>query len=75
MLCHQSKPKEGVELPCAGAVIVLGFDSIGIRIATLQGKLDPEEYASDVELYSSFDNMMRANNIVPPKRNRILPDR
>ena len=73
MLCHKSKPAEKIEIPCAGAVVVLGFKSIGIRIAALRGKLDVDAYASDVPLFPTFLAMLRANGIRPPKRNRWTP--
>lgn len=76
MLCHKSKPNEGLELPCAGAILVVGFDAIGLRIAAIQGRVNPNEYsANGIELYPDFKAMLRANEIEVPKRNRLIPDK
>lgn len=73
MLCHKSKPNDGTRIPCAGYVVVVGYDSIGIRLATSRGEIVPEVFVSDTPLYSSFEEMMRANNVEPPPRNRRTP--
>lgn len=72
MLCHKSRPDEGVEVPCAGYVVTVGYDSIGLRLAAMQGKVDPREYnAKGIPLYDSFEDMMRAQGIEPPPRNKV----
>jgi Family of unknown function (DUF6283) len=71
MLCHKSKPGEKVNIPCAGYVIVVGYESIGVRIATTLGRLNPEEYKTDEPLYETFEEMMDANEVELPQRNRF----
>lgn len=73
MLCHKSRIVEGVEVPCAGYVIVVGCESIGLRIASFRGDVNPDEYVSDTPLYKTFREMMLANGVNPPRRNRFLP--
>ena len=72
MLCHKSRLDEDIKVPCAGAILVLGFASIGIRIATMRGTIDPAEYGADgLELYSTFAEMLEANGITVPARNKL----
>jgi hypothetical protein len=71
MLCHKSRPEEGVQIPCAGYVIVVKYESVGVRIAASFGRLNPDDFSSDEPLYANFEEMMRANNIEPPPRNRM----
>ncbi len=69
MACHKSR--ENAERTCAGFVIVLGYDSIGVRLATMRGTIDPKEHtAKGLELYESFDAVLAANGVQIPKRNR-----
>lgn len=75
MLCHKSRPPES-QIICAGYAIVIGFESIGLRLAAAQGRFDPGEYsANGIELYSSFDALMKAQGLRPPARNAITQDR
>lgn len=72
MLCHKSRPAEGVRIPCAGYVLVVGFASIGLRLECLAGRLDPRDYdAGGVALYATFADMLRANGVRLPRRNRV----
>jgi hypothetical protein len=71
MACHKSR--EGEELPCAGFVIVQRMDSIGVRLAVWRG-MKLEDYATDVELFGSFEEMLAANDVELPRRNRWTED-
>ena len=71
MLCHKSRLPEKIQLPCAGYVIVVGFRSIGLRLAAMQGRVDPSKFKSEVPLFASFEEMLLANGIEPPKRNQF----
>lgn len=69
MLCHKSNKVEGS--PCVGAILAVGLESIGLRIAVLQGKIDLKNFSTDTPLYRSFEEMLRANKVRIPKRNRL----
>jgi hypothetical protein len=72
MLCHQSK-KQKRKIICAGYALIVGYKSIGLRMANLDGKYDPNDYdACGIPLHGSFDEMMKAQGIEPPPRNRVL---
>jgi len=64
MLCHKSKPDEGIRKPCAGWVASQGFESIGVRILHIRKQIpdDPKQCAGGHDLYT-FDEMLKANNI------------
>jgi hypothetical protein len=56
--CHKSP--EGREEACAGWLAVCGIEHLGVRMAVLAGRLDPEHLrpAEDwPELYDSYDQM------------------
>lgn len=74
MLCHKSTvlpESERNDLACQGWARVMGFDSIGVRIAVLSGKLTTDE-VDDVaaDLYDTFAEMLEANGIEIPDRNK-----
>lgn len=77
MLCHKANNLSGGSKNptapiCQGWIRVMGFDSIGVRIATMNGKITVEEVndATSIELFPSFEAMLKANKIKLPKRNR-----
>jgi hypothetical protein len=73
MACHKSV--EGEDLFCVGFVVAVGCgESIGLRLAAAQGRLDPRQYGSDVPLYIDFDHMLTANGLTPPRRNKWVLD-
>lgn len=59
--CHKSP--EGREEACAGWLAVCGIEHLGVRLAVLSGRLEPEHLsAADgwPELYDSYDQMAAA---------------
>lgn len=75
MLCHKS-PKLPERIVCAGWAAVMGFDAIGVRIASVRGMYDPEKLdVSGLELFGSFEEMLEANGVPVPPRNRWKDDR
>ena len=58
MQCHKSsdlKPK-----PCAGFLSVVGYESIGVRLAAAMGVIDREDVGRKIPgLYSSLREMVR----------------
>lgn len=78
MLCHKSNAltadKRG-DVPCQGWIRVMGFDSIGVRILVMRGKVTHEEVedAAGPKLFPTFTAMMRANKIPLPKRSKKVP--
>jgi len=77
MLCHKANamPKgtpENQKPICQGWVRVLGFDAIGVRLAAMNGQITVEEVndTTSVELFSSFEAMLRANKVRVGRRNR-----
>jgi hypothetical protein len=65
--CHKSA--EDAPFVCAGFAAVIGFDSIGLRLAAAAGRYNPDGLdTSGLELYPDFDAMLRANGVEP------LPD-
>ena len=73
MQCHKSKPESEQILPCQGWVRVVGDEAIGVRIGLFKGTITREELADragvGVTLYASFEEMVRAQGIVPGPRN------
>jgi hypothetical protein len=77
MLCHKAAklpPERRSELPCRGWVLVVGTDAVGVRLLLMSGRLK----ASDLNaapncppLVGSFGEMMKANGVKPPRRNRV----
>ncbi|GBF17407.1 hypothetical protein Br6_04813 [Rhodococcus sp. Br-6] len=56
--CH--KTAEGAEQACAGWLAVAGGDHLGVRVAVIQGRLDPavlEPGEAWPPLFGSFDEM------------------
>lgn len=59
MACHlgdQAHP-----IPCAGFVVVVGRDSLGLRLAAAGGVLRFEDYSTDAPLHRSLAAMMAAH--------------
>ena len=80
MLCHKSsalpEEKRG-SLICQGWIRVMGFESIGVRIASMKGYITVEE-TEDLEghdLFKTFAEMLRANRIKIPRVPRYEPTR
>ena len=68
-LCHHSRPDR--EILCAGAILVLGYHSIGVRVSARRGDIDLDDYQADgAELYRTVDEVLQANGVAPPPRNR-----
>ncbi len=61
--CHMSR--EGNDRACAGFIIIVGYDNIGVRLAARFERFSMEEIKSDGELYESFDAMAAANGWEP----------
>ena len=74
MLCHKSSKDVDEPLVCQGWIRVLKTDAVGVRIALIQGRVTAEEMddLDTADLYASFDEMMAANGIEPPPRNRYI---
>ena len=71
MLCHKSRKLKEKRI-CAGYAIVLGFESIGLRLAAHKGQFDPNDYhANGIALHPSFEAIMKAQGIRQPRRNRV----
>lgn len=76
MLCHKAgvPTSTSPKIVCQGWVRVLKFDAIGVRIAVMQD-LVTEEEMNDVDgpdLFASFREMLDANGVRPPPRNRYV---
>lgn len=73
MACHKSTQK--APLPCQGWVRTMGFDSIGVRLSVMTGRVSVAEVHDrhGPELFRTFGAMLRANKIRLPKRNKWLP--
>ena len=58
MQCHKStdaKPR-----PCAGFLSVVGYESIGVRLAALSGVIDPADVGRPIMgLYGSLREMLK----------------
>lgn len=77
MLCHHAvklPESERGSLPCQGWVRAIGFDAIGVRLAVMTGKVSLAEVrdTGGPELYASFDEMMSADGVECPGRNRFV---
>jgi hypothetical protein len=77
MLCHCAgdlPPEQARDVICQGWVRVVGLDAIGVRLAAMRGAVTPEEL-EDVDrpdLFDSFEEMMDANGVELPARNRWI---
>jgi hypothetical protein len=78
MACHKSRPDAPAarQIICQGWVRVMGYDAIGVRIALLRGRvtLTEIEDLSGLELFETFEEMLLANRVEPPARNRFMQD-
>jgi uncharacterized protein DUF6283 len=74
MLCHKagSLPEEAQgTVVCQGWVRVMGTQAVGVRVALMQKRVTPDELEGGTEgLFDSFEEMMVANGIELPLRNR-----
>ena len=70
MGCHKST--EAKQLPCQGWARVMGFDAIGVRLAAMRGLLSIDEIndTKGPKLFRDMAEMLKANKIKLPKRNR-----
>jgi hypothetical protein len=73
MLCHKAKKgaPSHTQPTCQGWVRVMGDHAIGVRIALARGQVTPAETqdTKGLDLFESFEAMLRANNVEPPPRN------
>lgn len=80
MACHKAiklPEPERRKLPCQGWLRVVQFDAIGVRIAVMFGWATLEEVqdqSGDPPLFPSFVEMMKAQGIKPPRRNKRIVD-
>lgn len=76
MACHKSR--EDAEVPCAGFLAVVGYDSIGARIHALR-KGDvvavARAGAAGIDLHPDFEAMLAASGVDVPARNRSPHER
>lgn len=78
MLCHKaaSLPEEQKSsLLCKGWLLVMGKDSIGVRIAMMTGKIKATDLNRSKKcptLFETFEAMLKANCIPVPKRNHVV---
>ncbi len=75
MLCHHAAQPPETEQgthPCHGRIKAVGYDAIGVRLLVMRGTVNHEDVTGHTgpELYDSFDDMLDANGIEPPRRNR-----
>lgn len=80
MLCHKASavaPAERIEHVCQGWLRVIRDEAIGVRIALMRGYVTEAEMldTKGPELFGSFKEMLEANKIRLPKRNRYKPHR
>ena len=58
MQCHKSSDKR--PRACAGFLSVVGYDSIGVRLAVMTGSVKHEDVGRDIQgLYGSMREMLR----------------
>jgi hypothetical protein len=71
MGCHKST--ETKHVPCQGWIRVMGFDAIGVRILVMTDKVTMAEVedTKGPELFKTFAEMLKANKIKLPKRNKF----
>lgn len=72
MGCHKSTPER--PRTCAGWLVVIGYESIGARLLAIHGGPRPEDVALDgLEMFSGYEEMLKANRVPVPPRNRYEP--
>ena len=62
--CHKGEPGTNADLACAGWLAVAGEDHIGIRLAVVMGRLQPEDLRPGdgwPDLYASYEELAAAN--------------
>lgn len=59
MGCHLGTDQQPI--PCAGFVVVVGRESIGLRLAAAKGWIRFEDYTTDAPLHPSMEAMMAAH--------------
>lgn len=58
MQCHKSTDKQ--PKPCAGYLSVVGYESVGVRLAACMGVIDREDVGRPIKgLYSSLCEMIK----------------
>jgi hypothetical protein len=73
MACHKSR--EGAEFPCAGFILQVGTDAIGVRLGVTFGQIRLDDYEPGPEpLHATFEAMHCAQGVVTPPRNRVAAD-
>jgi hypothetical protein len=75
MLCRKAgdmPPDQAREVICQGWVRVIGLDAVGVRLAAMRGTITPEELEDTdrQDLFDSLEEMMEANAVEMPARNR-----
>lgn len=80
MNCHkaaESAPAIARKLVCQGWVRVMKLDAIGVRFALMRDLVTIEEMndADVPDLFQTFREMLVANGVKPPRRNRRTPSR
>jgi hypothetical protein len=63
MQCHSTPDGEHAQV-CVGFALVVGFDSMGLRLAALQGLYDPDTVAADEDLHT-LASVLRTHGEAP----------
>lgn len=72
MSCHCDQSGGTI---CSGWAYTLGYDAIGLRLAVLLGRFDPDKIdVSGLDLYASAGEMLAANNAVYEAQGQPLVD-
>jgi hypothetical protein len=62
MGCHLGcEPGTATSTPCAGFVLQVGTDNIGIRLALMRGWFKLSDFGTDAPLHPTFDAMLAAH--------------
>ena len=62
--CHRGEPGTNADLACAGWLAVAGVEHLGIRLAVITGRLEPEDLQPGEgwpDLYGSYQELAAAN--------------
>lgn len=70
MQCHAT-PDGGSSKVCVGFALVVGFDCIGLRLAAMTGRYDPEGVDTDEELHT-FDSLILTHGTLEPEGCKTL---
>ena len=75
MQCHKSATAPET-IVCQGWLRVMKTDAVGVRIALMRGQATLEEMNdASTALFTSFEEVMAANNVELPPRNKFNPER